>query len=178
MQFRWAVASQLSRSFKLWLLKSSSSDCCSVQNAGKKIISQRGTTLSVNVEQQFKDKSHNAFSKQCRSFLLLQYEWMSAKLYYWIHLVKLLIKILSLHLSYRLHIRLACISDCSYGLQCGIWHFVVASNHYNPTRGVTQCHKNASFFYIRCTHMWNGLKKKHDWNPSRGSWVICFWVYH
>jgi len=27
------------------------------------------------------------------------------------------------------------------------------SNHYNPTRGVTQCHKNASFFYIRCTHM-------------------------
>jgi len=29
----------------------------------------------------------------------------------------------------------------------------LGSNHYNPTRGVTQCHKNASFFYIRCTHM-------------------------
>jgi len=30
------------------------------------------------------------------------------------------------------------------------------SNHYNPTRNcncVTQCHKNASFFYIRCTYM-------------------------
>jgi len=29
----------------------------------------------------------------------------------------------------------------------------LGSNHYNPTRGVTQCHKNASFFYIRCTYM-------------------------
>jgi len=42
-------------------------------NAGKKTISYRGATLWANVNQQFKDKSHNAFSNQYRSFLLLQY---------------------------------------------------------------------------------------------------------
>jgi len=31
----------------------------------KKTISHRGASLWANVEQQFKDKSHNAFSKQC-----------------------------------------------------------------------------------------------------------------
>jgi len=85
-------------------------------NAGKKTISHRGATLWASAEQQFKDQSHNAFSDQYRAFLLLQYEWMSKKQYYWINLVKFLIKILSLHLSYRLHIRLACVSGCSCGL--------------------------------------------------------------
>jgi len=36
------------------------------------------------------------------------------------------------------------------------YHATSGSNHYNPTRNcncVTQCHKNASFFYIRCTYM-------------------------
>jgi len=42
-------------------------------NAGKQTISYRGATLSANVDQQFKDKSHNAFRNQYRSFLLLQY---------------------------------------------------------------------------------------------------------
>jgi len=42
-------------------------------SAGKQTISHRGTTFWANVEQQFKDKSHNAFSKQHRSFLFLQY---------------------------------------------------------------------------------------------------------
>jgi len=41
---------------------------------------------------------------------------MSEKLYYWVHLGKFSIKILSLHLSYRLRLHLACISDCSYSL--------------------------------------------------------------
>ena len=43
-------------------------------NGGKKTISHRGATFWANVDQQFKDKSHNAFSNQYRSFLLLQYE--------------------------------------------------------------------------------------------------------
>jgi len=43
-------------------------------NAGKKTISHRGATLWANVEQQFKDISHNTFCNQNRSFLLLQYE--------------------------------------------------------------------------------------------------------
>ena len=68
-------------------------------NAGKK-NSHRGATLWENVDQQFKDKSHNAFSNQYQSFLLLQYGWLSEKLYYCIHLVKFSIKMLSLHLSY------------------------------------------------------------------------------
>ena len=38
-------------------------------------------------------------------------------------------------------------------LICSKSYATHGSNHYNPTRGVTQCHKNASFFYIRCTHM-------------------------
>jgi len=42
-------------------------------NAGKKTISNRGATHCSNVDQQFKDKSHIAFSNQYRSFLLLQY---------------------------------------------------------------------------------------------------------
>jgi len=42
-------------------------------NAVKKTISHRGATLWANVDQQFKDKSHNAFNNQYRSFLLLQY---------------------------------------------------------------------------------------------------------
>jgi len=42
-------------------------------NAGKKTISNRGATHWANVDQQFKDKSHIAFSNQYRSFLLLQY---------------------------------------------------------------------------------------------------------
>jgi len=42
-------------------------------NAGKKTISHRGATLWANVDQQFKDKSYNAFRNQYRSFLLLQY---------------------------------------------------------------------------------------------------------
>jgi len=46
-------------------------------NAGKKTISSRGATHWVNVDQQLKDKSHIAFSNQYRSFLLLQYGWMS-----------------------------------------------------------------------------------------------------
>ena len=46
-------------------------------NTGKKTISYRGATLWENVDQQFKDKSHNAFSNQYRSFLLLQYGRMS-----------------------------------------------------------------------------------------------------
>jgi len=33
-------------------------------NADKKTISHRGATLWANVDQQFKDKSHNAFSRQ------------------------------------------------------------------------------------------------------------------
>jgi len=33
-------------------------------NTGKKTISHRGATLWANVEQRFKDKSHNAFSNQ------------------------------------------------------------------------------------------------------------------
>jgi len=40
-------------------------------NAGKKTISNRGATHWANVDHQFKDKSHNAFSNQYRSFLLL-----------------------------------------------------------------------------------------------------------
>jgi len=47
----------------------------------KKTISHRGSTLWANVDQQFKDKSHNAFSNHYRSFLLLQYGEMSEKLY-------------------------------------------------------------------------------------------------
>jgi len=43
------------------------------QTLAKKTISHRGATLWANVDQQFKDKSHNAFSNQYRSFLLLQY---------------------------------------------------------------------------------------------------------
>jgi len=43
-------------------------------NAGKKTISHRGAILWANVDQQFKDISHKAFSKQYRLFLLLQYE--------------------------------------------------------------------------------------------------------
>jgi len=35
-------------------------------NAGKKTISHREATLWANVEQQFKDKSHNALSNQYR----------------------------------------------------------------------------------------------------------------
>ena len=85
------------------------------QTLAKKCL--QGATLWANVEQQFKDKSHNTFSNQYLSFLLLQH----------IHLVKFLIKILPHRLSYHLRIRLACISDCSYGLQCGIWHFVVGN---------------------------------------------------
>ena len=96
-------------------------------NAGKKTIFHQGATLWANIDQQFKDKSHNAFSNQYRSCLLLLYGWMSEKLYYWIHLVKFSIKILSLHLSYYLRIRLACVSDCSYGLWHGAWHFVVGN---------------------------------------------------
>ena len=42
-------------------------------NAGKTTISYRGATLWGNKDQQFKDKSHNAFSNQYRSILLLQY---------------------------------------------------------------------------------------------------------
>jgi len=42
-------------------------------NAGEKTMSHRGVTLWANVDQQFKIKSHNAFSNQYRSFLLLQY---------------------------------------------------------------------------------------------------------
>ena len=42
-------------------------------NAEKK-FSHREATLWANVELQFKDKSHNAFRKQYRSFLMLQYE--------------------------------------------------------------------------------------------------------
>jgi len=40
-------------------------------NAGKKSISHRGATLGANVDQQFKDISHNAFNNHYRSFLLL-----------------------------------------------------------------------------------------------------------
>jgi len=43
------------------------------ETLAKKTISHRGATLWANAEQQFKDKSHNAFSNQYRSFLLLQY---------------------------------------------------------------------------------------------------------
>ena len=39
-------------------------------NAGKRTI----THLWAKADQHFKDKSHNVFSKQYRSFLLLQYE--------------------------------------------------------------------------------------------------------
>jgi len=49
-------------------------------NADKKTISHRGATLWANVDQQFKDKAHNAFSTQYWTFLLLQYGWMSEKL--------------------------------------------------------------------------------------------------
>jgi len=42
------------------------------QTLAKKQISHRGATHWENVDQQFKDKSHNAFSNQYRSFLLLQ----------------------------------------------------------------------------------------------------------
>ena len=42
-------------------------------NAGKKTISNRGATHWASADQQFKDKSHIAFSNQYRSFLLLQY---------------------------------------------------------------------------------------------------------
>jgi len=35
----------------------------------KKTISHRGATLWASVEQRFKDKSRNAFSKQYQSFL-------------------------------------------------------------------------------------------------------------
>ena len=41
-------------------------------------------------------------------------------------------------------------------LRAGVRYIRTGSNHYNPTRNcncVTQCHKNASFFYIRCTYM-------------------------
>jgi len=44
------------------------------QTVAKKTISHRGATFWANVDQQLKDKSHNAFSNQYRSFLLLQYE--------------------------------------------------------------------------------------------------------
>jgi len=44
------------------------------QTLEKKTISHRGATLWANVEQQFKDISHNTFCNQNRSFLLLQYE--------------------------------------------------------------------------------------------------------
>ena len=40
---------------------------------GKRTTYRRGATLWANVEQKIKDKSHNAFSKQYRSFLFLQY---------------------------------------------------------------------------------------------------------
>jgi len=43
------------------------------QTLAKTTISYRGATLWANVDQQFKGKSHNAFSNQYRSFLLLQY---------------------------------------------------------------------------------------------------------
>jgi len=43
------------------------------QTLAKKTISHRGAPLWANVDQLFKDKSHNAFSNQYRSFLLLQY---------------------------------------------------------------------------------------------------------
>jgi len=47
------------------------------QTLAKKAISHQGATFWANVEQQFKNKFHNAFSKQYRSFLFLQYERMS-----------------------------------------------------------------------------------------------------
>jgi len=43
------------------------------QTLAKKTISNQGATHWANVDQQFKDKSHNAFSNQYRSFSLLQY---------------------------------------------------------------------------------------------------------
>ena len=45
-------------------------------NTGKKKISHQGATLCTNVEQQFKDKSHNALSKQ---YFFLVAIWMSEK---------------------------------------------------------------------------------------------------
>jgi len=48
-------------------------------NAVKKTLSHWGATLWANVGQQLKDKSQNAFSKQYRSFLFLQYYWMAGK---------------------------------------------------------------------------------------------------
>ena len=45
------------------------------------------------------------------------------------------------------------VDDLSSYQYYGYRIYLAGSNHYNPTRGVTQCHKNASFFYIRCTHM-------------------------
>jgi len=53
--------------------------CKFQQTLAKGTISHRGATLRANVEQHFKDKSHNAFSKQYRSFLLLQYERLAKK---------------------------------------------------------------------------------------------------
>jgi len=44
------------------------------QTLAKKAVSHSGATLWANVEQEFKDKSHNAFIRQNRLFLLLQYE--------------------------------------------------------------------------------------------------------
>jgi len=43
------------------------------QTLAKKTISRRGVTHWANVDKQFKDKSHNSFSNQYRSFLFLQY---------------------------------------------------------------------------------------------------------
>ena len=43
------------------------------QTLAKKKIFNRGATHWANVDQQFKDKSHIAFSNQYQSFLLLQY---------------------------------------------------------------------------------------------------------
>ena len=38
-----------------------------------KTISHRGATFWANIEQHFKDGSHNVFSKQCGAFLLSQH---------------------------------------------------------------------------------------------------------
>jgi len=47
--------------------------CKFQQTLAKKTISHRGAILWANVDQQFKDLSHKAFSNQYPSFLLLQY---------------------------------------------------------------------------------------------------------
>ena len=71
------------------------------------------------------DGSSKTIEKCCRDRQMLLGTIFNASVYYIIHLVKLSIKIISLDQSYRLLIRLASVSDWSYGLERSTWHLVV-----------------------------------------------------